>query len=73
LTETVGKADEKEDKDEYIPSEGKMEAASASSWSEEFEPEFATAPSPESHSGPVTCVQNKFWKESTMVDKHKYR
>jgi hypothetical protein len=49
-----------------------MEGASASS-SEESEVEFLTAPSPESHSGPVTFVPNKFGKESTMVDKHKYR
>ncbi len=66
------KADKKDDNDEYIPSEGEMEAASASSSSEELEAEFVTAPSPESHSGPVTFVPNKFGKESTMVDKHKY-
>ena len=50
-----------------------MEAASASSFEESEEVEFLTAPSPESHSGPVTFVPNKFGKESTMVDKHKYR
>ncbi len=67
------KVDKKENKDEYIPSQDEMEAASAFSSSQESEPEFATGPSPESHSGPVTFVQNKFGKESTMVDKHKYR
>ncbi len=66
------KAGKKDDNEEYIPSKGEMEAASASS-SEESEVEFLTAPSPESHSGPVTFVPNKFRKESTMVDKHKYR